>query len=49
MRNLLLVALLGSIVLLTGTSASAGQAPAGASAPDIPVSHHDRVYAAEQL
>ncbi|HVX76936.1 MAG TPA: YncE family protein [Bradyrhizobium sp.] len=27
----------------------AGQAPAAASAPDIPLSHHDRVYAAEQF
>ncbi|WMT79211.1 YncE family protein [Bradyrhizobium sp. Ash2021] len=27
----------------------AGQAPGAASAPDIPVSHHDRVYAAEQF
>ena len=30
-------------------AASAGQAPAAASAPDIPVSHRDRVYAAEQF
>lgn len=29
-------------------SASAGQAPFAASAPDIPISHSDRVYAAEQ-
>jgi YVTN family beta-propeller protein len=29
--------------------ACAGQAPAAASAPDIPVSHRDRVYAAEQF
>lgn len=28
--------------------ARAGQAPFDASAPDIPISHHDRVYAAEQ-
>src|SRR5690349_9115677 len=27
----------------------AGQAPAAASAPDIPISHRDRVYAAEQF
>jgi YVTN family beta-propeller protein len=27
----------------------AGQVPAGAGAPDIPVSHRDRVYAAEQF
>ena len=30
------------------TPALAGQAPYAASAPDFPVSHHDRVYAAEQ-
>ncbi len=29
--------------------AGAGQAPASATAPEIPVSHHDRVYAAEQF
>jgi YVTN family beta-propeller protein len=27
----------------------AGQAPDAATAPDVPVSHHDRVYAAEQF
>jgi hypothetical protein len=26
-----------------------GQAPAAASDPDIPISHHDRVYSAEQF
>jgi YVTN family beta-propeller protein len=31
------------------SSASAGQAPGAAEDPDIPVSHHDRVYAAEQF
>jgi YVTN family beta-propeller protein len=30
------------------TPASAGQAPGADTDPDIPVSHHDRVYAAEQ-
>jgi len=30
-------------------AASAGQAPGAASAPNIPVSHRDRVYAAEQF
>ncbi len=40
--------------LLTGfsaltLSARAGQAPEAISAPDIPISHHDRVYAAEQF
>src|ERR1700759_583567 len=35
--------------MATAHMAYAGQAPAAASAPDIPVSHHDRVYAAEQF
>jgi YVTN family beta-propeller protein len=48
MRNLSVAALLASIVLASG-SVSAGQAPGAASAPDIPVSHRDRVYAAEQF
>src|SRR6201992_2567283 len=37
------------LFLLLSTAAFAGQAPGPASAPDIPVSHHDRVYAAEQF
>jgi YVTN family beta-propeller protein len=49
MRNLFVAALLGSTVLASGWSAWAGQSPGAASAPDIPVSHHDRVYAAEQF
>src|SRR5580698_276051 len=36
-------------ILAISTGAQAGQAPAAASAPDIPLSHHDRVYAAEQF
>ena len=37
-------------VMLTGAwPALAGQAPFGSAAPDIPVSHRDRVYAAEQF
>src|SRR6195256_4169301 len=47
-RDLFMAALLGSAVLVSA-SAWAGQAPAAASAPDIPVSHKDRVYAAEQF
>jgi YVTN family beta-propeller protein len=35
--------------LLAGGVAWAGQAPAAASDPDIPISHRDRVYAAEQF
>ncbi len=48
-RNLFAAALLGGTVLAGGASAWAGQAPAAASAPDIPLSHRDRVYAAEQF
>lgn len=44
---------LATVLALTATapvlSASAGQAPGAATAPDIPVSHRDRVYAAEQF
>ena len=41
-------------ILLAGTALStlpawAGQAPGAASAADIPISHHDRMYAAEQF
>src|ERR1700759_2386205 len=36
--------------MLTSVSPSlAGQAPGAAGAADIPISHHDRVYAAEQF
>ncbi len=40
-----------ALVLLAGTatSASAGQPPYGTTTPDIPLSSHDRVYAAEQF
>src|SRR5690348_1200580 len=48
-RNLVVAALLSGTVSASGPSAVAGQAPAAASAPDIPVSHQDRVYAAEQF
>ena len=41
--------LLAGIILATCTSAWAGQAPGAASNADIPISHHDRVYAAEQF
>jgi DNA-binding beta-propeller fold protein YncE len=42
----------GGLVACTMISASvawAGQAPGAASSPDIPISHRDRVYAAEQF
>src|ERR1700690_3169104 len=48
-RALFAFALLGGTGLVSGASAWAGQAPAAASAPHIPVSHRDRVYAAEQF
>jgi len=48
-RNIVLTALLTSTFLAGGGFAWAGQAPAAASDPDIPVSHRDRVYAAEQF
>jgi len=40
--------LLGSTALISGRYACAGQAPFGVTAPEIPVSHSDRVYSAEQ-
>jgi len=35
--------------VLSSTCGWAGQAPAAASAPDIPVSHHDRFYTSDQF
>src|ERR1700754_3594738 len=35
--------------LMLPAAALAGQAPGAASSPDIPISHRDRVYAAEQF
>jgi YVTN family beta-propeller protein len=40
---------LAATMLATGSAVWAGQAPGALSAPDIPISHHDRVYAAEQF
>jgi YVTN family beta-propeller protein len=40
---------LASVCLVGQTAAWAGQAPAAASDPDIPISHRDRVYSAEQF
>ncbi|WP_458098316.1 YncE family protein [Roseomonas sp. WA12] len=45
--RLLATACLGGSLLAAG--AWAGQAPGAASAPDQPISHQDRVYAAEQF
>src|ERR1700758_274309 len=47
-RNIILTALLVATGLAGVRYAVAGQAPAAASDPDIPVSHQDRVYSAEQ-
>ena len=49
MRNLFAAVLLGSTAFAGAATAWAGQAPAAASAPDIPISHHDRVYTADQF
>jgi YVTN family beta-propeller protein len=40
--------LLASTALICNPQAFAGQAPFGVTAPDIPVSHSDRVYSADQ-
>src|ERR1700758_4189431 len=49
MRRASIVAvLLASTALISGRYACAGQAPFGVTAPEIPVSHRDRVYSAEQ-
>ena len=47
-RALLLAALLAAMPLGGVRYAVAGQVPAAASDPDIPISHRDRVYSAEQ-
>ncbi|MBO4221865.1 YncE family protein [Bradyrhizobium neotropicale] len=41
--------LLTGTMLATCSAAWARQAPGALSAPDVPISHHDRVYAAEQF
>jgi YVTN family beta-propeller protein len=48
-RNITLAVLLVSTGLVGVRYALAGQAPAAASDPDIPISHQDRVYSAEQF
>ncbi|MCC8963275.1 YncE family protein [Bradyrhizobium sp. Pear76] len=49
MTSQLMKALLATSMIALSSSAFAGQAPDAASSPDIPISHHDRVYAAEQF
>src|SRR5580692_2858932 len=48
-RRFLSTTLLASALLICSAAAFAGQAPGAASDADIPISHHDRVYAAEQF
>jgi YVTN family beta-propeller protein len=48
-HNAILAALLVAVALVGVRDAFAGQAPAAASDPDIPISHQDRVYSAEQF
>jgi YVTN family beta-propeller protein len=47
-HNVMLAVLLVATGLVGVRYAFAGQAPAAASDPDIPISHQDRVYSAEQ-
>ncbi|QIB33171.1 YncE family protein [Ancylobacter pratisalsi] len=49
MNKSVLTGLLASAMLSCAVPALAGQAPFAASAPDIPLSSRDRVYAAEQF
>ena len=48
-RISILIVLQAATALLTAQCACAGQAPGMASDPDVPISHRDRVYAAEQF
>jgi DNA-binding beta-propeller fold protein YncE len=47
-RSLILAVLFVATALIGARYAVAGQAPFAASDPDIPISHQDRVYSAEQ-
>jgi YVTN family beta-propeller protein len=48
-RIILMMAPLASAFLVASNPAGAGQAPGKLTDPDVPVSHRDRVYAAEQF
>jgi YVTN family beta-propeller protein len=48
-RTAYLAILLTAVAVADGQYARAGQVPGAASDPDIPISHRDRVYAAEQF
>src|SRR6476660_5529805 len=43
------ITFLATTILATCSVAQAGQAPGVLGSPDVPISHHDRVYAAEQF
>jgi YVTN family beta-propeller protein len=47
--NVFMFALVTGTVAVMSTAAWAGQAPGSSADPDVPVSHRDRVYAAEQF
>ena len=47
-RSLMIAVLVFAAALAADRYAAAGQAPAAATDPDIPISHQDRVYSAEQ-
>src|SRR5450631_352956 len=49
MRRSSMTAFLAATALAGVQTASAGQVPGSASDPDIPISHRDRVYSAEQF
>jgi YVTN family beta-propeller protein len=49
MKRLSIAALFAAMTLAGVHCASAGQAPGAATDPDIPISHRDRVYSAEQF
>ena len=50
MRHVVVTAVLVTVTVVgSARSTRAGQAPGAASDADVPVSHHDRVYAAEQF
>jgi YVTN family beta-propeller protein len=48
-RDLLTLGFITAVCFGGQTTVWAGQAPSAASDPDIPLSHHDRVYSAEQF
>lgn len=48
-RTLFAAALLAGTAIIGPTPGTAGQAPGADADPDVPISHRDRVYAAEQF